>query len=94
MTRREASPADAGRCFIGAGENLDAQLDRAVEAGRCLPEEADTIREFRDFLRESGPRGVPTPPEVMRRHREFLGLSEVEVDDYERRYRARHGAQG
>lgn len=64
-------------------DDLERQLGDGVADGRITTEDADTIREFRDFLREAGPVGTIDAP-VLLKYADLLGLSDEQRARLER----------
>ena len=67
--------------------DLDRLLDAAVADERITDEDAETVRQFVDFLEDPdvGPAGAPLPISALRRHQHLLGLTDAQLDEAERR---------
>lgn len=74
------------RCFFPSRnpEDFDAHVDWLQASGALTIGDADTVREFSDFLRAVG-KERPIPLSVLREFKEFLGLSDVELSEIERK---------
>jgi hypothetical protein len=67
--------------YGGAGEDLDAQLDRDCADGRITVDDADQIRTFAAFLNDTGP--APRKPGG-NRLRYLAAIAEHYPEDYAR----------
>lgn len=58
--------------------SLEQQLTDLVAEGRISSEDADTVLEFREFLREMGPRNQAIKPAVLLKYADLIGFTEEE----------------
>lgn len=68
------------------GASLERLLTDGVADGRLTVGDADTVREFADFLQHVGP-VRPLPVSVLREYRDLLGITDDQIDECERRRR-------
>lgn len=81
---------DRSEAAANINGDLEQQLGDAVSDGRITTGDADTIREFRDFLREIGPASRPVrraDAPVLLKYADLLGLSDEQRARLERTQR-------
>jgi len=67
------------------GESIETLADRLVGEGALTEVDRDAVVDFAAYLRDTAVHGEPATwgPNLLRRHRQCLGLSHAEIDQVE-----------
>lgn len=67
------------------GENVHQLVDRLVADGQLAQGDADAVHDFAQYLADLATHGDPSSwgPNLLRRHREALGLTHARIDAIE-----------